>query len=88
MLLLQTLSCHLENMRETNKLLNLCPPTFYSSKSLLCREEQVIKRMGDSAEPAGLQLNLTSGAETSEIRASHETLKGNFKTSSVVAVEC
>ena len=48
----------------------------------------MIKRMGDSAEPAGLQLNLTSGAETSEIRASHETLKGNFKTSSVVAVEC
>jgi hypothetical protein len=34
--------------------------------------------MGDSAEPTGLQLNLTSGAETSEIRASHETLKGNF----------
>ncbi len=38
----------------------------------------MIKRMGDSAEPAGLQLNLTSGVETSEIRASHETLKGNF----------
>jgi hypothetical protein len=34
--------------------------------------------MADSAEPAGLQLNLTSGVETSEIRASLETLKGNF----------
>jgi hypothetical protein len=43
--------------------------------------------MVDSAEPAGLQLNLTSGAETSKIRASHETLKGNFKTSNVVAVD-